>query len=170
MVAGLEVSHSWTASNRMPLSPNPSPALLVARHAPTQRVCTATAPCTVHPPTCRQSHHTAVSMITLLLAAAACAASGVKTKCDGSWRLDDVPYVINETATPPVLGFTPAGDGVVAVCAREPGSSTVGYIHLLNASTGGLRQVTKAECVFPPCWFTSRTLTMNGQYRGVGGG
>ena len=53
MVAGLEVSHSWTASNRMPLSPNPSPALLVARHAPTQRVCTATVPCTVSPPACR---------------------------------------------------------------------------------------------------------------------
>ena len=72
-------------------------------------------------------------MLTLLLAAAACASPG---QCEDYG--DSTTYeVVNGTSA--ALGYTPAGDGVVAVCVST-------FVHLLNASTGAVMHATTAWC------------------------
>eukprot|EP01061_Rhynchopus_euleeides_P041513 TRINITY_DN724_c0_g1_i11.p1 TRINITY_DN724_c0_g1~~TRINITY_DN724_c0_g1_i11.p1 ORF type:complete len:401 (+),score=78.43 TRINITY_DN724_c0_g1_i11:57-1259(+) len=87
-------------------------------------------------------------MLTLLLAAAACASPG---QCEDYG--DSTTYeVVNGTSA--ALGYTPAGDGVVAVCVST-------FVHLLNASTGAVMHVTTGWCA--SSIFIDRPLMMNGQ-------
>eukprot|EP01061_Rhynchopus_euleeides_P001237 TRINITY_DN1088_c1_g1_i3.p1 TRINITY_DN1088_c1_g1~~TRINITY_DN1088_c1_g1_i3.p1 ORF type:complete len:368 (+),score=63.15 TRINITY_DN1088_c1_g1_i3:566-1669(+) len=57
-------------------------------------------------------------------------------------------YSVQNAKGPATLAFTTAGEAVAAVCVGQDGpvGRTNGHIHILDAFTGAVRNVTKAEC------------------------